>query len=53
MRYICPAVVDYGSIASHTFTRCPEGWGEEGDPPKDPSFANTHFDKFGECSSLS
>ncbi len=48
MRYNAPLVVDYGSIAEHTFTRCPGGTGGEGDPPKD--YQMCEHDKFGECS---
>jgi hypothetical protein len=48
MRYEIPAVIDYGSIAAHTFTRCEGHTGGSGDPPKD--IITCHHDKFGECS---
>ena len=47
MRYNAPLVVDYGSIAEHTFTRCPGG-NSEADMPKD--YQVCEHDKFGECS---
>ena len=43
-----PGIVDYGSIAEHTFTRC-GGY----DPPKDYPFPPSyHLDKFNECSAI-
>ena len=47
MRYEAPKVVDYGSIAEHTFTRCPGG-DPNADIPKD--FMVCEHDKHGECS---
>jgi len=47
MRYEAPKVVDYGSIAEHTFTRCPGG-DPNADMPKD--FMVCEHDKHGECS---
>jgi hypothetical protein len=41
-----PLIVDYGSIAEHTFTRCPPA--DPGAPPKD--FTVCPEDKFDECS---
>jgi hypothetical protein len=47
MRFTQPSITDHGSIAAHTFYRCPGG-----DPtasmPKDP--LPYDHDKFGECS---
>ena len=49
MRYETPRVIDFGSIAEHTFTRCDDSTGGETAPPKDPNIFG--HDKFGECSS--
>ena len=49
IKYEKPTVTDRGSIAKHTFTRCPSGTGGAGDPPKD--WQDFPPDKFGECSS--
>jgi hypothetical protein len=48
LSYERPKVVDYGSIAAHTFTRCgaPEG------PRKDFPDVPHHIDNHGECSAL-
>jgi len=43
-----PVVRDYGSITSHTFSRCETGTPEPGAPPKD--FRDFPLDNFGECS---
>ena len=43
IRYERPTVVDHGSIARHTFTRCGGT-----DHPKD--WQQFPLDKFGECS---
>lgn len=48
MHYTAPLVVDYGSIADHTFTRCSDATGGGDDPPKD--YQICEHDKFGECS---
>jgi len=51
-RYETPAVVDFGSIADHTFTRC-GGTGKPGHanvPPKDFPWVPHHIDGHGECS---
>jgi hypothetical protein len=48
MRYEIPAVIDFGSIAEHTFTRCDTASGGVGAPPKD--WMTCEHDKFGECS---
>ena len=48
MRYNAPLVVDYGSIADHTFTTCPGGTGNSDAPGKD--WQVCEHDKFGECS---
>jgi hypothetical protein len=44
MTYEKPEIVDYGSIADHTFTRC------GGVGPKVGDFRTCELDKFGECS---
>ena len=49
MKYEKPTITDYGSIARHTFTRCPSGDPVAGAPPKD--WQDFPTDKFGECSS--
>ena len=49
MRYEKPTITDYGSIARHTFTRCPSGDPVAGARPKD--WQDFPTDKFGECSS--
>ena len=49
MRYEQPAVVDHGSIAAHTFSRCASGDPSPDAPPKD--FEDFPLDNFGECSS--
>ena len=46
MKYQQPTITDHGSIAEHTFSRCPEGTGTF--PPKDTQ--SCELDKFGECS---
>ncbi|MEX0815863.1 MAG: hypothetical protein WD027_00320 [Gaiellales bacterium] len=50
-----PEILDFGSIADHTFLRC-GGTGVNGGghtPPKDfPYPPAYHLDKFGECSAL-
>jgi hypothetical protein len=43
--YEAPEIVDYGSIAEHTFIRC-GGTHSKKDFPDVPH----HIDKFGECS---
>lgn len=48
MRYETPKVIDYGSIAEHTFTRCEGATGGSDAPPKDIMVCE--HDKFGECS---
>ena len=48
MKYEKPTIRDHGSIAKHTFTRCPTGAPVAGAPPKD--FQDFPLDKFGECS---
>jgi hypothetical protein len=48
MRYEKPTVVDFGSIAEHTFTRCADATGNSDAPPKDLNLCS--HDKFGECS---
>lgn len=46
MKFERPTIIDHGSIAEHTFLRCPSG---EGDwPPKD--YRDFPLDKHGECS---
>lgn len=44
MRYEKPEIVDYGSIADHTFTRC------GGVGPKLGDFRSCELDNFQECS---
>lgn len=44
MRYEKPEIVDYGSIADHTFTRC------GGIGPKLGDFRSCELDNFQECS---
>ena len=46
--YNVPKIVDYGSIAEHTFTRC-GGTHAPKDHPYPPLY---HLDKFNECSAL-
>ena len=46
--YSVPKIVDYGSIAEHTFTRC-GGTHVPKDHPYPPLY---HLDKFNECSAL-
>ncbi len=46
--YSAPQIVDYGSIAEHTFTRC-GGTHAPKDHPYPPAY---HLDKFNECSAL-
>jgi hypothetical protein len=46
--YSVPEIVDYGSIAEHTFTRC-GGTHAPKDHPYPPLY---HLDKFNECSAL-
>lgn len=46
--YSVPQIVDYGSIAEHTFTRC-GGTHAPKDHPYPPAY---HLDKFNECSAL-
>jgi hypothetical protein len=46
MRYNAPLVVDFGSIAEHTFTRCDPNDGYHA--PKDWQICE--YDKFAECS---
>lgn len=48
MEYSKPEVVDYGSIAHHTFTRCGAPYGPRKDFPNVPHHIDTH----GECSGL-
>lgn len=52
MRFENPEIVDHGSIAEHTFTRCgnadPTSFMGINPPPKDKD--NFRLDKFGECS---
>jgi hypothetical protein len=48
MKYEKPTIKDHGSIARHTFTRCPSGAPVAGAPPKD--WQDFPLDKFGECS---
>ena len=48
MTYERPTVTDHGSIADHTFFRCPTG-NPDASMPKD--FRDFPTDKFGECSS--
>ncbi|HZT92722.1 MAG TPA: hypothetical protein VFA05_11845 [Gaiellaceae bacterium] len=45
MKYAQPEILDYGSIADHTFIRC---GGTHA--PKDPPGKPFHYDKFNECS---
>jgi hypothetical protein len=47
MTYEAPRVIDYGSIAEHTFTRCEGATGSD-TPPKD--FMICDHDNHGECS---
>jgi hypothetical protein len=51
MRYHSPAVVDYGSIADHTFSRCNPNAPEE-IPPKDSADVPHHIDNHLECSAI-
>lgn len=44
MQYEHPTVIDHGTIAEHTFSRC----GGDTSPPKD--WQDFPLDKFGECS---
>jgi hypothetical protein len=64
VNYEVPKIVDYGSIAEHTFTVCnpggaiPKPKGGSGEPPtppppKGPMTLTTHFDDFMECSETS
>lgn len=46
--YSVPKIVDYGSIAEHTFTRCGGTFAPK-DHPYPPLY---HLDKFNECSAL-
>lgn len=46
--YNAPQIVDHGSIAEHTFTRC-GGVHAPKDHPYPPAY---HLDKFNECSAL-
>jgi hypothetical protein len=48
MKYEKPVVVDFGSIAEHTFTRCEGATGGAGAPPKDEIICG--HDNHGECS---
>jgi len=48
VRYEAPTVVDFGSIADHTFTRCATAVGLPGSPPKDTMLCK--HDNIGECS---
>ena len=47
MAYEKPAIIDYGSIADHTFYRC-AGGNPGAEKPKDPDLCE--HDKHGECS---
>jgi hypothetical protein len=47
--YTAPEIVDFGSIAQHTFTRC---GGPAGGPKKDFPDVPNHIDNHGECSGL-
>lgn len=47
IKYEAPRVADLGSIAEHTFYRCPAG-NAGASMPKNPE--NMELDKFGECS---
>jgi hypothetical protein len=47
MKYETPKVVDYGSIAEHTFSTCPGGTGT---PPPGKDFIVCSHDNHGECS---
>lgn len=49
MRYETPTIIDHGSIAEHTFTRC----GGSGPPKKDFPESEHKLDKFNECSGIS
>jgi len=49
MRYQRPEVVDFGSIANHTFIVCNPG-APDPIPPKGPESVTTHIDKHLECS---
>lgn len=49
IRYVDPTIVDHGSIAEHTFTRCESGDPAAWAPPKD--WRDFPTDMFGECSS--
>jgi hypothetical protein len=51
LQYVRPSVVDFGSIADHTFSRCNPN--VTGTPIKDSIDVPHHIDNHLECSALS